>query len=87
MLAIRDGDWKLLFNPNRSRVELYDMQSEQTELHSVAETHPDVVEALAQQALQWQKSLQPGPIVDRPGEDEYRWPRAIEITEDDILHD
>ena len=33
MLAIRQGKWKLLMNPDRSRVELYDIPSDPTLPH------------------------------------------------------
>lgn len=71
MLAIRDGSWKLLFNPDRSRMELYDIPRQPMELHSQAEKHPEIVERLAALALAWQKQLPPGPATDRPGSDEY----------------
>ena len=112
MLAIRDGDWKLLMNPDRSRLELYDLRSgnsglagigsegaklldstlkdrapSDTELHSVADKHPEVVERLASTVLAWQEELPPGYRVERPGGDTYRWPREVAITEDDALYD
>lgn len=71
MLAIRDGDWKLLMNPDRGRVELYDIPTQPMELHSQAEKRPEIVERLAEKALQWQASLPEGPVTDRPGSDAY----------------
>lgn len=59
MLAIRDGKWKLLMNPDRSRIELYDIPKDPTELDNVAERHPDVVKKLSQQLLKWQAALPP----------------------------
>jgi N-acetylgalactosamine-6-sulfatase len=87
MLAIRDGDWKLLLNPDRSRLELYHMIHQPYELHSAAEKHPEIVEKLAGEVLQWQSTLPPGPTIEKPGQDAYRWPQEIRITEEDILHD
>jgi len=87
MPAIREGDWKQLLNPDRSRVELYDMVEQPTELHSSADRHPDVVERLASRVLEWQNGLPPGPTIERPGGDRYRWPQEIEITEEDALYD
>ncbi|MDZ4404987.1 sulfatase-like hydrolase/transferase [Prosthecobacter sp.] len=60
-LAIRDGDWKLLMNPDRSRVELYDITKDLTQLNNVAEHHPDIVEKLAAQVTTWAKTLPSGP--------------------------
>lgn len=71
MLSIREGDWKLLMNPARDRLELYDIPRQPMELHSQAEKHPEIVERLVRTLLDWQKTLPPGPISDRPGSDEY----------------
>ena len=71
MLAVRDGHWKLLLNPDRSRVELYDMRQQYMELHSVADKHPDIVKRLSRMALAWQAELPTGPQSDRPGSDAY----------------
>lgn len=60
-LAIRDGDWKLLLNPDRSRVELYDLKRDLTQLNNVAEKHPAVVARLSERVLTWQKELPAGP--------------------------
>lgn len=60
-LAIREGDWKLLMNPDRSRVELYDLAKDLTQLNNVAEHHPEVVEKLAAQVTTWAKTLPEGP--------------------------
>jgi hypothetical protein len=71
MLAVRDGEWKLLMNPDRSRVELYNIPEQPMELHSCADKHPDVVERLSKKVMAWQKTLPPGPVTDRPGSAEY----------------
>ncbi len=76
ILSIRDGDWKLLFNPDRSRVELYNIPRDPSELNNLAERHADVVERLAKRALAWQKTLPPGPIEPSAGRSDYPWPRA-----------
>jgi len=74
MLAIRDGDWKLLMNPNRDRVELYDIPRDPMELNNRTENHPGVVEDLAEKVLQWQATLPPGPVDDEAGSNAYPWP-------------
>jgi len=74
MLAIRDGDWKLLMNPDRSRVELYDIKKDLTQLNNVADKNPEVTERLAEEVLAWQKELPPGPTDRGVGEMNYPWP-------------
>ena len=76
MLSIRAGNWKLLMNPDRSRIELYDIPTDPTELDNVADRHPDIVKNLSQQLLKWQKSLLPGPIEDAAGSNAYPWPKG-----------
>ena len=74
MLAIREGDWKLLLNPDRSRVELYDIPRDPTQLKNVAEKHPELVERLTKEALDWQATLPKGPIEPGAGKADYPWP-------------
>jgi arylsulfatase A-like enzyme len=74
MLAIRDGDWKLLLNPDRSRVELYDVKKDLTQLNNVAEKHTDVVARLSERVLAWQKELPSGPTDPGVGQMSYPWP-------------
>ena len=76
MLAIRQGKWKLLMNPDRSRVELYDVPADPRELDNLAGRQPEVVEQLAEKVLAWQKTLPPGPVDSAAGSNAYRWPRA-----------
>jgi len=74
MLAIRDGDWKLLVNPDRGRVELFDLPRDPAQLDNVADKHPDVVARLSEKVLAWQKTLPPGPVQPSAGRSDYRWP-------------
>jgi len=74
ILAIRDGDWKLLMNPDRSRVELYDIPRDPTQLSNVAEKNPEVVERLAARVLAWQKTFPEGPVEPSAGKATYPWP-------------
>jgi N-acetylgalactosamine-6-sulfatase len=76
MLSIRDGNWKLLFNPDRSRVELYDVVRDSMEVNNVAAQNADVVKRLSEMALVWQKTLPPGPIDPGAGQVNYPWPTA-----------
>ncbi|MBP7933567.1 MAG: sulfatase-like hydrolase/transferase [Phycisphaerae bacterium] len=74
MLAIRESDWKLLTNPDRSRTELYDIPSDPTQLNNLAERRQDLVEQLAAKVLAWHRSLPEGPIEASAGRDNYPWP-------------
>jgi arylsulfatase A-like enzyme len=75
VLAIRDGKWKLHLNPDRSRIELYDIPRDPTQLQNVAAHHSDVVERLAVQALAWHDSLPAGPMDPKAGKLVLPWPR------------
>lgn len=73
-LAIREGDWKLLMNPDRSRTELYDLRRDPTQLDNVAEHHPDVVARLGERVLAWQQELPAGPRDAGSGQMNFAWP-------------
>ena len=74
ILAIREGDWKLLMNPDHSRIELYDIPRDPTELRNLVETHSDVGQQLAKKLLDWQATLPKGPIEPSAGKADYPWP-------------
>ncbi len=74
MLAMRDGDFKLLMNPDRTRMELYDIPNDPTQLANVAEKHPDLVARLAEQLLAWNATLPAGPSDPGAGKVNYGWP-------------
>jgi len=76
MTAIRRGRWKLLLNPDRSRVELYDVPADPMELTNLADRHAGEVARLADEALAWRTTLPPGPIAPAAGSNAYPWPRA-----------
>lgn len=75
MLAIRDGQWKLLFNPDLSRVELYDIPADPAEQNNLAGQRAEIVSRLSAQALDWQQTLPPGPIEPVAGKNNYPWPK------------
>jgi len=56
-LAIRDGKWKLLVNPDGSRKELYDIPADPQEREDLAGRHPEVAERLSKRVLAWRKTL------------------------------
>lgn len=75
VLAIRDGDYKLLMNPDGSRLELYDIPRDPMENNNLAEKHPDKAKQMAEQVLAWQKTLPPGPVEPGAGKNDYPWPK------------
>jgi arylsulfatase A-like enzyme len=74
MLAVRDGDYKLLMNADRSRTELYDIPRDPTQLTNIAEQHSDVVARLSAKLLAWNKTLPEGPSDPGAGKMNYAWP-------------
>jgi arylsulfatase A-like enzyme len=74
MLAIREGDYKLLLNPDKSRVELYDIPRDPTQLSNVAEKHPEFVQRLSEKVLAWHKTLPEGPTDPGAGQMTYPYP-------------
>jgi len=72
-LSIRDGNWKLMMNPYRSRVELYDISHDPSELYNLADRQPEVVEKLAERVLAWQATLPKGPVDPDAGSNAYPW--------------
>ncbi len=74
MLAIRDGDWKLLMNPDESRVELYDIVKDPREMDNLATDYPHITQKLAKKLMTWQKTLPKGPIRKEAGQNEWDWP-------------
>jgi hypothetical protein len=75
MLAMRDGPWKLLMNPDRSRVELYDVPKDPSEMTNVAPSHKDVVARMSKALLEWQLTLPKGPVDPGAGRSSYSWPK------------
>jgi N-acetylgalactosamine-6-sulfatase len=56
-LGIRDGRWKMMFNQELNRTELYDIEADWAETTNVAAMNPDVVKRLTKKALAWKESL------------------------------
>jgi arylsulfatase A-like enzyme len=76
-LAIRDGQWKLLMNPDRSRMELYDIPQDPTELANLSDRHADVVARLSTALLAWSGTLPKGPSDRQAGQIRIIGPRPI----------
>ena len=52
--AVRDGRWKAVTNGDAW--ELYDMEADRTEVHDLAEQHPERVQQMATQWEEWYAS-------------------------------
>lgn len=61
-LAIRDGKWKLLMNPDKTHLELHDLSIDPSEVDNLADSHPQVVARLSRQLLEWNRSLDNRPV-------------------------
>ena len=75
MLAMRDGDWKLLINPDGSRIELYNLKKNPCEVDNLANENPEIVKKMSEELLKWHLSL-PGKefIPENAGSSDYPWP-------------
>jgi len=56
-LAVREGDWKLVMDPESRRAELYLLSADRAESRDVAGEHPEVVNRLSGMAGAWQETL------------------------------
>ncbi|MDX2267332.1 MAG: sulfatase-like hydrolase/transferase [Bryobacter sp.] len=74
ILAMREGEHKLLFNPDRSRVELYNIPQDPMELNNLATAEKKRTDKMVSQALAWQKTLPPGPFDATAGKNSWSWP-------------
>jgi len=81
ILAIRDGRWKLLLNPDHSRVELYDIPADPSEQNNLAAQQANVVAGLSEKVLAWQSALPPGMIEPAAGKNSYPWPGTAGSTQ------
>ncbi len=78
MLASRNRNWKLLMNPDRSRLELYDIPRDPTEMNNQAAAHPQIVKSMSARLMAWQKELPKGYVAPAAGKSNYPWPKPIE---------
>lgn len=74
ILSARDGDWKLLMNPDRSRVELYKIPEDAMEMNNLAGQQGEIVKRIEKPLLAWHKSLPPGPMDPQAGKNDWNWP-------------
>ncbi|TKG96118.1 N-acetylgalactosamine 6-sulfate sulfatase (GALNS) [Puteibacter caeruleilacunae] len=57
IMAVRQGDWKLLANKERDRIELYNISEDVFENHNLASENPDIVETLISLWDAWKAEL------------------------------
>ena len=74
-LAVRDGDWKLLMNPDGSRVELYSIPNDPSEINNLAKDAPEVVARLSKRLLEWNGTLPESPRDPTAGKNGYPFPK------------
>jgi arylsulfatase A-like enzyme len=55
-LAVRRDQWKLLLNPDRSKIELYDLSKDAKEAHNLAAEKSELANELAKLALDWRQT-------------------------------
>lgn len=75
MLAIRWQSWKLLMNPDGSRVELYDVVKDTLEVDNLAKDNPSVVDLLQAPLIAWFHALPDAPLPANAGRIMYPWPK------------
>ncbi len=75
MLAMREGDWKLMMNPDGSRTELYNLSLNPCEVDNLANENPEIVRRMKTLLLNWHYDL-PGRdfIPEDAGSFDYPWP-------------
>ena len=61
-LGIRDGKWKMLFNSQLHKIELYDISNDWAETKDLSEQQPEIVKNLQKKIIDWKKSLPKKPL-------------------------
>lgn len=72
MIAVRDGDYKLLVNPDGSRMELYNLTKDPSEVDNLATEQPKLAKKMAARALEWYATIPESPVDESAGTN--RWP-------------
>lgn len=60
--AVRNGNWKLVWDRNHEQWELFDLSADRTELSDLAASHPDRVEDMARRWQEWAERVQVFPM-------------------------
>lgn len=74
MIAMRDGDFKILINPDGSRLEVYNIVKDPSELYNLSITQPKLAGKLKQKALAWYKGIPQSPWRNKAGKNDWNWP-------------
>ena len=56
-LAVRDGRWKLLANPDGNEAQLYDLESDPGETNNLLQEHPRVAQQLWRKIREWTERI------------------------------
>jgi len=56
-LAIRSGDWKLLMDSDKSRIELYNIVKDSKETNNLMTTEPKMTAQLSEKLIVWWRSI------------------------------
>jgi arylsulfatase A-like enzyme len=75
ILSMREGDWKLMMNPDRSRVELYNIPQDSMELNNQSAAQSALTSKMAERLLAWQKQLPAGPMEPAAGRNDWNMPQ------------
>ncbi len=73
---MREGKWKLIWYHLDGHYELYDLESDEEELHDVADDNPEVLESMAARMQSWlieTGALLPVPDPEYSAGDYERW--------------
>lgn len=74
ILAMREGPWKLLMNPDGSRQELYRIAGDTMELQNLAEQNPDILASMTAKLQDWYATLPEAPADEEAGKVGWKWP-------------
>ena len=74
MIAVREGNYKLLMNPDFGRIELYNIIEDPSEMQNLAERHPGITTKLTKKALEWYETLPKSKKGKFAGENTWDWP-------------
>ncbi|MCL4119591.1 UNVERIFIED_CONTAM: hypothetical protein GTU68_019176 [Idotea baltica] len=76
MLVMRQNQWKLLMNPDKSRIELYDIIKDPSELENKILDEPEIVDRMSKKLLSWKSKLPYGLEDKNAGSNSYKWPKV-----------